>query len=316
MSTWNALVDESNAVEGAEKDAWINDKLSECVRAVSEAREGRNVLVYFSAFLQKPAVPATHTMMMPEDINGFMAAFHGMDWDKGLSVVMHTPGGATMAVQSLVDYTRSKFRDVELLVPAYSMSAGTMFGLACERIYLGRQSQLGPIDPQLTINGRQQSARSIVEQFERAHDEILGNSKKKQSPNPAAAAVWAPLLGSLGPSLLQTAQDQLDFSESMVARWLASYMFANERDAAKRGKKVAKYFNDASSHKSHDKRISYDEARKQGVVAVRLEDDQGLQEAVLTLYHLLTIIVGQTSVTKLISANSGVVWAKNWTGTT
>lgn len=136
MSTWNELLDELSRLGGAARDEWFQSKLDEAISRLAELRD-RNVLVYHSAFLQKTDVPPGHIIMMPEDVNGFMAAFHGMNSSKGLTVIMHTPGGATMAVQSLVEYTRSKFDDVEVVVPAFAMSAGTMYALASDRIVLG-----------------------------------------------------------------------------------------------------------------------------------------------------------------------------------
>ncbi|WP_096359516.1 MULTISPECIES: SDH family Clp fold serine proteinase [unclassified Microbacterium] len=310
MGTWNELLNELSRLGGPARDEWFTSKLDEAIATLAQIRD-RNVLVYFSSFLQKGDVPPGHIIMMPEDVNGFMAAFHGMDKTKGLTVLMHTPGGATMAVQSLVEYTRSMFNDVEVIVPAFAMSAGTMYALASDRIILGRQSQLGPIDPQLSIAGRQHSARSIVEQFDQARREIVGDASAGTPADPFAANLWAPILGSFAPSLLQFANDQLDFSESMVAGWLERYMFAGDTGKAVA---VANFFNDASQHKSHDKRIGVDEARAQGLTVELLEDNQALQEAALTLYHILTILVEQTPTTKLISAGGGRNWVKSWTG--
>lgn len=271
-------------------------------------RGGTNVIVYSSAFLQKPSVQSEALMIMPEDINGFMAAMTGMNWDAGLTLVLHTPGGVTMATQSIVDYLRSKFSKMEVVVPVFAMSAGTMIALASDRIVLGNHSQLGPIDPQLQMNGRQHSARAIVEQFVQAHDEIL--------QNPLAAHVWAPILASHGPALLQYAQDQLDFSEGIVAAWLTKFMKSADPDPVAEGKRIARYFNDASGHKSHDKRIGRDEAYEVGVVVESLEANQELQEVVLTLYNVLTILFEQTSVTKIITSGPGRSWLKHWTGIT
>ncbi|MEV8254365.1 hypothetical protein AB0O95_10430 [Rhodoglobus sp. NPDC076762] len=312
MSTWNQLLEELQRLGGEARDEWFKEKLETGISEVSRLRNDRNVLVYHSAFLQKPHVNPAHIIMMAEDLNGVMAAFSGMDWSKGLTIVLHTPGGATMAVQSLVSYIRSKFDDVEVIVPAFAMSAGTMLSLASDRVVMGNQSQLGPIDPQLSINGSQHSARAIVAQFEQAQRDILGDPSTGAPPNPMAAHVWAPIMGSLGPSLLQYAQDQLDFSESMVAEWLEKYMKSSAADPSGESKAVAHFFNDASNHKSHDKRIGIVEARDAGVEVEKLEEDQNLQEAVLTLYHVLTILSEQTPMAKIITSGSGRNWVKNW----
>lgn len=68
---------------------------------------------------------------------------------------------------------------------------------------MGRQSQLGPIDPQFVMGQRAQSARAIVDQFEQAKSEILQNA--------AAAGAWFPILQTVGPALLQEARNALDY---------------------------------------------------------------------------------------------------------
>lgn len=262
-------------------------------------------MLYSSGFLQKPQAPPQNLQIVHEDINGLMSVIFGMNWDRHLTVVLHTPGGVTNAAETIVSYLRSKFTHIEVIVPTLAMSAGTMISLSADRVVMGRQSQLGPIDPQMPVGaGRYVSAVAIVDQFETAKAEILANL--------SAAHVWAPILQSLGPALLQEAQNALAYGESMVARWLASYMFKGTPDAVTRGLRVAGHFSDASTHKSHGRRIDRDEARLQGVVIEDLEDDQDLQEAVLTAYHLTTIVFEQSPTTKLLMSATGRQWIKNW----
>ncbi len=138
------------------------------------------------------------------------------------------------------------------------MSAGTMITLAADRVVMGRQSQLGPIDPQFIFGGRSLSAQAVVDQFERAKGEIKADM--------ALAHVWAPILSTIGPALLQEAQNALAYGEQMVARWLEHYMFRGASDAATKAAATAKHFNDATIHKSHGRRIDRAEARQHGVV--------------------------------------------------
>jgi hypothetical protein len=108
--------------------------------------------------------------------------------------VLHTPGGDPNAAETIVSYLRSKFDYIEVIVPALAMSAGTMISLAADLIVLGRQSQLGPIDPQIPFGGRYVSARAIVDQFEQAKLHILGNPAAGIPQNLDAGHVWAPIL--------------------------------------------------------------------------------------------------------------------------
>jgi hypothetical protein len=306
LPSWNELLADLEAQADDEKAGWLKGTLTTALTRVSTLRDNRNVVLYGSAFLQKPQAPSQSLQITHEDLNGFMSVVFGMDFDRDLTLILHTPGGVTNAAETIVAYLRSKFRRVEVIVPAYAMSAGTMISLSAERVVMGRQSQLGPIDPQLQLpaQGRFVSARAIVEQFDRAKADILGDLNM--------AHVWAPALGTLGPALLQEAQNALQYGEDMVARWLSDYMFKGRHNRLARGAQVAEYFNDATIHKSHGRRIDRAEAKKVGVVIEELEPVPDLQDAVLTSYHLVTLLFEKTLTTKVIWSHAARTWLKNW----
>lgn len=308
MPSWTELINELEAQpDDQQKNAWLINNFDASLQSVSKQRSNRNVLFYGSAFLQKPTAPQILLQITHEEVNGFMSVIHGMDCSKGLTLIMHTPGGVTNATETIVSYLRSKFSDIEVIVPTFAMSAGTMISLAADRIIMGRQSQLGPIDPQMPAGGRIVSAIAILDQFDRAKEDILGDRKQ--------AHLWAPILSSLGPALLQEAQNALIYSEQIVAGWLEKYMFKGTENANQRALKVAKHFSRGSGEehkkKSHGRRIDSKEAKSQGVKIEDLEASQDLQEAVLTAYHLMTIIFEKSPALKIIASQEGKRWIKN-----
>lgn len=298
MASWTQLIKEIEAQPADARGAWLQGQLQTSFARIGTLR-GRNVLVYASAFLQKPQVSPHLLSISLEDLNGFMATMHGMDWSKGLTLVLHTPGGSPSAAETLVSYLWSKFASIEVIVPAYAMSAGTMISLASNEIIMGRQSQLGPIDPQLGLGGRFASAQAIVDQFQVARSEILAH--------PAAAHVWAPILTHLGPSLLIDATNALEYGERMVAQWLEKRMFAGKPNAAAMAKATARHFNDAGLHKNHGRRIDRLEARSHNLNVTDLETSQDLQDAVLTAYHLFSIAFERSPMTKLFGSSTQIV---------
>lgn len=303
MPSWNDLVSELESLpdDGA-RGVWVAQQLQGNLQGVGAARGGRNVILYGSAFLQKTAPPGL-LQITHEEINGFMSVVYGMDCTKGLTLLLHTPGGVINAAETIVAYLWSKFTDIEVIVPTYAMSAGTMISLAANRIVMGRQSQLGPIDPQIPVGGSYISARSITDQFDRARADVLSDLH--------TAHVWAPVLQSLGPGLLQEAHNQLAYGEQMVSRWLEQRMLTGASDATLKAASAAKHFNDASIHKSHGRRIDRHEARDQNLVVLDLEDDQGLQEAVLTSYHVMTLLFEKSPACKILTSDAGSQWVKN-----
>lgn len=306
MGAWNELLEGFDAAlqqDPARADKYLIGGLREALAEVGRLRGGRHVLLYGSAFLQKPQAPATNLQLTQEDLNGFMSTIYGMDWDRGLTLVLHTPGGQTIATETVVDYLRSKFEKIEIIVPAIAMSAGTMIALGSDHVVMGRQSQLGPIDPQMPIpaTGRTISARAIVDQWRQARDEIIEDR--------AVAHAWAPIISTLGHGLLVEAQNALDYGEEMVTRWLTANMFGGDSAGAAQ---AASHFNAAEVHKSHGRRISREEAQGVGISIEDLEDRQELQEAVLTAYHLMTIIFEKTPATRLIASDTDRRWVKSW----
>lgn len=303
MPTWSDLLDEFTGQPNDEKNTWLNARLNEELAKIGRRRR-RNVIVYASGFLQKPFVPSFATSINHEDIHGLMCAAHGLDDARGLSLILHTPGGEMTSTETMVDYLRRKFDYIEAIVPVYAMSGGTMIALNANKIVMGKQSQLGPIDAQLQLPGGSVSASSILDQFNTAREEIVEDRE--------AAVVWAPILQAMGPSLLSQAQKALELGQQIAENGLAHYMFAGKSNSRRLAKKIAKYFNSQDVHLHHGRRIHVEECIYAGLTVERLEKDQALQDEVLTAYHLLTLGFEQSSAVKVVRNHNGQGWVKSF----
>ncbi len=304
MSSWSELLRELS--ENTDDPTWLDNKLKEQLVRVSEFRKGTAVIFYASAFLNKNHLDSTITR---EDINGFMNALYEADTDKGLTLILHTPGGDPNAVESIVDYLHSKFKYIEVIIPYLAMSGGTMISLASDLLILGRQSQLGPIDPQFPIGGKIHSARAIQEGFNRAKEDIRSDVK--------LGHLWAPILQNMGPSLIVEAEKALSYSKELVVNWLARRMFRCEDEPERQNivNQIAAYFNAESvgsygTVHVHGQRIGIQKLRELGLKVESLENSQTLQNVVLTAYHLMTLIFENTPSIKFIVSNRDKMWSK------
>jgi ClpP class serine protease len=72
--------------------------------------------------------------------------------NKQLVILLNTPGGSAETVEKLVDIIRYLYKEVYFVVPDYAMSAGTIFCMSGNKIFMDYSSSLGPIDPQV-FNG-------------------------------------------------------------------------------------------------------------------------------------------------------------------
>ena len=304
MASWSELL---HSLQAQNDSGWLDTNLKGRLGAISKRRGDATVIFYASAFLQKATDNVSITR---EDINGFMNALYEAPTDKGLTLILHTPGGDPNAVESIVEYLHSKFDRMDVVVPYLAMSGGAMISLASDLLVLGRQSQLGPIDPQLVIGNKTHSARAIQEGFRKARDDIQQDIK--------LAHLWAPILQNMGPSLVLEANKALSYSKELVVNWLKKRMLKDIGDQKERKIKadnIAAYFNAEDSPSQgqvhvHGQRIGAEKLKDLGLKLQYLEDDQDLQNEVLTAYHLMTLIFETTSSLKFIATDRGKMWVK------
>jgi hypothetical protein len=294
MPDWNSILNEVTAA-GSTYDVVRRKYLAELFKVT-----GRNVIVYYSGWLQKPQLAAqagASFSIDDSDKNGFMAAVHLLDRTKGLDLILHTPGGEIAATESLVDYLRSMFgKDIRAIVPQLAMSGGTMISLACKEIVMGTHSSIGPIDPQL--GGL--AAHAVIEEFNRARTEV--------QQNPALIPIWQAVLAKYPPTLVGEANKAILWSEQMVRDWLASGMFDGDADADAKIDRVMAELADHSFTLSHARHISLERAKDLDLNVVPLEDDQDLQDAVLTVHHACIQTLTATGAFKLIENQNGIAF--------
>ncbi len=291
MSNWNQLLNEVNAL-GSVHDV-LRRKYLQQLHQVTK----RNIIVYCSGWLQKPGV--TGAGINDEDKNGFMNVVNGLDRSLGLDLVLHTPGGETAATESLVDYLRQMFKgDIRAIVPQLAMSGGTMISCACKCILMGQQSSLGPVDPQ--FNGI--PAHGVLEEFKRAHDEIR--------VDPSKIPVWQPIIAKYSPAFIGECQKAVSWSETLVREWLATGMLAEDEERDEKIERIVEELTNHALSLSHARHLSPATCMDMGLRVEMLEDDQTLQDAVLSLHHAYMLTMSQTAAFKIIENHNGAAFIK------
>lgn len=122
----------------------------------------------------------------------------------------------------------------------------------------------------------------------------------------------------MGPSLVLEANKALAYSKELVVDWLNKRMLKDISDETERQNKannIAAYFNaeDTSSHGQvhvHGQRIGAAKLKELGLKVELLENDQSLQNDVLTAYHLMTLIFETTASLKFIASDRGKMCVK------
>ena len=260
----------------------------------------RNTILYYSGWLQNP-ISGTFGLMLinDNDKNGFMGVVQGLDVSKGLDIILHTPGGDIAATESLVDYLNQKFHgNMRAIIPQLAMSGGTIMACACKEILMGKQSSLGPIDPQ--INGL--PASGILSEFYNAGKEM---SKDKSTIN-----LWGPIISGYPPSLIETCKNAVSWSKELAKDYLSGSMFKDElrsepSPTRERIRHIIRFLTDQKRIKSHSRHIPMPVCQEIGLKIAEMENDQELQDIILSIHHASVLTLMNTPAIKIIENQNG-----------
>ena len=96
---------------------------------------------------------------------------------QAIYVFLTTPGGSLPPVQRMVDILRHFYSEVNFIVPDYAYSAGTIWCMSGDNIYMNYYSSLGPIDPQVqNKDGKLVAALGYLDKI----NELLEKAKKNE----------------------------------------------------------------------------------------------------------------------------------------
>jgi membrane-bound ClpP family serine protease len=293
MPNWKEILDEINARVAVGSQTALDDVRRKYLGLMHEHTK-RNVIAYYSGWLQKGA--HADGTITDKDKNALMVTINKMDRTKGLDLILHTPGGDIAATESIVDYIHSMFGDdIRAIIPQISMSAGTMIALSCKSIMMGKQSNLGPIDPQ--INGV--PCQAVIDEFNKAKEDIKAN--------PLSASLWSAIIAKYHPTFLGSCQHAINWSENLAQLWIERNMLKGESNVAK---KVIKEFSDHAMNKSHARHISKKKCEELGLKIETMEDDQKLQDLILSIHHSFMHTFTHSIAVKVVENQFGIAYVE------
>ena len=298
MPTWGQILNELNQTTTVQGGIDY-DSVRRKYLAALHRQTGRAVILYSTAFLESRAIPPLDLPISLFDVQGLMEVVSGIK-ERKLDLIIHSPGGSAEAAESMVNYLRTRFDHIRAFVPLAAMSAATMLALSADEVIMGAHSQLGPIDPQFNIvtpeGPRSAPAKAILDQFEKAKEEC-------KDPNNLPA--WMPILRSYAPGLLAQCEDQQDLAREMVSKWLSAFMFKDEPNGPDKATSIADWFANYDNFRAHGRGLRIDQVREQGVKVSPLEDDNNLQDAILSVHHASIHSFSGTGAVKIIENHIG-----------
>lgn len=299
MPTWNEIDQEIEALQATRSDD-AQDVVRHKYLSALASRVGRPVIAYYSGFLtRRDQAGRIHPECAVSDLdmNGLMAVVHCLDRSKGLDLVLHTPGGGIEAGRAFVEYLHKMFGyDLRVIVPHMAMSVGTMIACASRQVIMGKHSCLGPTDPQ--INGL--PAMGVLAEVDQAIAEI--------KVEPLKQLVWQAVFSKYPPAFILDCERSVKGARTMVKGWLQANMLSKDASAEDSAEHVVAALMNYSGTSGHGEHYLIDKCRAIGLNVAALEDDQDLQEAVLSVHHSYMATFTRSQVVKLIENSEGKTW--------
>jgi len=249
-------------------DSTIKDILTERL-ANLEAHFEADVLFYFGG-------------MMPGLEKFFRDAIEKLKEDEDgakqrLVIVLNTPGGSAETVEKMVEIIRFHYSEVNFIVPDVAMSAGTIFCMSGDKIYMDYSSSLGPIDPQVDNGKGFVPALGYLDQVEK----LLEKAKDGSITNAEFL-----ILQSQDLAMLNQYEQQKNLTITLLKKWLVEYKFRNWtvhnsslekngqpvtlEEKEKRAEEIARMLGDNKLWHSHGRFISANTL--QTLVKLKIED--------------------------------------------
>lgn len=259
---------------------------------------GRNVISYYSGWLQKRGQSDQFVSIDDFDMNGFVAVIEDMNTTIGVDLLLHTPGGSVAVAEAIINYLRSVFHNgIRAIIPQLAMSSGTLIACACDEIMMGKHSSLGPTDPY--VNGL--SAYGIMEEFERARKDIALDASN--------ALLWRPILEKYLPGLIGDCANAVKWAKTIMEESLRDRMFRDDPNREILAGNIAEALSYRGETFAHSQHLPMEKCREIGLKVTSFEDDPELRSELMLLHRAYIYTFGNNPAVKLIENHLGISYA-------
>lgn len=262
----------------------LNQKLIEL-----ETHFNADFLVYFGPF----EGGENHFLSVVEDL-----AKDTNKKDK-LFVVLTTGGGSAIVVERFVNIIRKHYSEVNFIVPDYAYSAGTIFCMSGDSIYMDYFSVLGPIDPQVqNKDGKWVAALGYLDKI---------NELITKAQNDELTQAEFIILKDFDLAELKEYEQAKNLTIALLEKWLVKFKFKNwdkhrtnpnligqdvtENQKIIRAKDIADKLSDNNLWKSHGRPINIETLKELGLEIDDYSDDTTMRELIRSYYELLSDFV-------------------------
>lgn len=229
---------------------------------------------------------ATPTVLLERtDVSGFADLVDDLEPDSNVDLMINVYGGDVDAAHRAAYLIRKSVPDgtVHAVIPDSAKSAGTLLAIGTDRLLMSDTSELGPIDPLLTVPGPAgPDVRRPAQAYIAAFEEALTNAA---SDDPSALS-WKQVLDTFDPASVTKCRQAVERTRIFAEQVLRDGMFSSRavRTGTGNWTQVAADLLAANRWGTHGAVITCDEARSIGLEVDHLPRQSDLWQAYWRLY--------------------------------
>lgn len=189
-----------------------------------------------------------------------------------LTLILNTSGGSVEAVEKFVEIIRYHYKEVYFVVPDFALSAGTIFCMSGDKIFMDYSSALGPIDPQVYNGKNWVPALGYLDQVEKLIEKARNNTLTN--------AEFA-ILQNQDLATLSAYEQAKNLTITLLKEWLVEYKFRDwqkHKDGSvvtgdekeQRAEEIASLLGDNKIWHSHGRMIGINRLKK--FLKLKIED--------------------------------------------
>lgn len=288
-------------------------------RAISdiEAIRQRPLIAYAANVINAPAGSSPDISYVDDLPFSEMVSAIPLGTDSS-DILIVTPGGSAQQVSQFVNHVRPRFHNVAFIIPYMAMSAGTIWALSGNEIWMDARAFIGPIDPQVPNKESRfvpaQAILTLLKEIQKNGQQNINNGKKPD---------WSDImiLQNIDAKEIGNALSLSKYSIELATEYLKVYKFrdwihsdgtpATDAERATTADKVANLLCSHEHWRTHSHGISRDVADSELELKIgHPEDVPGLERAIRRFWALLYWLFDNSGIMKVFISNQYSIFKK------
>ncbi len=211
-------------------------------------------------------------------------------------IILTTPGGSLNPVNRMVTIFRHFYSEVNFIVPNFAYSAGTIFCMSGDNIYMNYYSALGPVDPQ--VQNRDGKLVAALGYLDKINDLLA-----KAQNNTISQAEFL-ILKDFDLAELRAYEQAKELAVDLIQKWLVKYKFKDWvihsdgtnvtlEEKKQRANEIANKLSNNNIWKSHGRAINLEELREMNLKIIDYGENKELSYKIDDYYSIMKDFVAK-----------------------